>query len=816
MIRDLRFAVRMLVKSPAFAIVAVLALAIGIGVNTTIFGIINSLLLRPLPVGHPEQLVQIYTLDARNGIAPNSYLNFVDYGKQNTVFTGIAAYQFVPMGFSQGGETSNIFGQIVSGNYFSVLEVTPALGRAFLPEEDATPNGIPVVVLAHRFWQKLGGDPGIIGSTLTLNGRPFTVIGVAPRSFTGTDVGVAPELWVPMAMRGWVTPGVQDWYENRRALMLNLVARLKPGTSISEAEAQMTTIADQLRRAYPDLNKDRTVALASIDSAKTQGIGGPGNQSGIRNISILLLVAAGSILLIACANVANLLLARATARRLEMSVRLALGAGRGRIIRQLLTESILLALLGGMAGIVLAHWLGDVLLALVPATPVPLALDPSPDLRVLLYTLLLALLSGVVFGLTPALQTARRDLTQGLRERAATATAGTGRWNLRNVLVVAQIAMSLLLLIGSGLFLKAFHTARSIDPGFRTQNLALLSFDLNLAGYDNVRALHGLREILDQVRRNPQVRSADVGDWVPLGFGGVARTIYVDGRDADAEQNRKIANAATISARYFDTLGIPLLKGRTFTEADAETPAPRVAIVNETMARQLWPGENAVGRTFRFFEGEPLEVVGVVRDVKAISLTESPSSMVYVPLVEAPKGPVTLFIHTAGDPGPMLVEARQLLRAMDNRIPLIYEKTVSDHMAFALWPSWMGALLLGSLGVVALVLAAMGVYGVMAYSVSQRTRELGIRMALGAQSWQVVQLVLRQGMALAAVGLAVGLIAAFGVTRLLRALLYGVNPSDPFVFFVVTIVLAAASLAACYFPARRAVKIDPVVALRFE
>ena len=816
MIRDLRLAFRMLVKSPSFAVVAIVALALGIGVNTTMFGIVNTLLLRPLPVGNPEQLVQIYTDDARNGRAPNSYLNFVDYAKQNAVFSGIAAYQFVPMALSVAGITSNISAQIVSGNYFSVLEVTPALGRAFLPEEDATPNGIPVVVIAHRFWQKLGGDAGIVGSTLTLNGRPFTVVGVAPPSFTGTDVGLTPDLWVPTAMRGWVTPGVQDWFENRRALMLNVIARLKPGISLSQAEAQMKTIAQQLQNAYPEMNKDRTVALASLEEAKTQGIGGPGNESSVRNVSILLLAAAGGILLISCANVANLLLARAPTRQREMAVRLALGAGRGRIIRQLLTESLLLALLGGIGGVVLASWLGDVLVSLVPATPVPLAIDPSPDVRVLFYAFLMALLSGVIFGLAPALQTVRRDLTQALRERAATSGNGSTRWNVRNFLVVAQIAMSLLLLIGSGLFLKAFHKAQAIDPGFRTENLALLSFDLNLAGYDAARALQALREILEQARQNPQVRSADVGEWVPLGFGGIGKTIYVEGRESDADLNRKFANVATISAQYFETLGIPFVKGRKFTEADAEPNAAGVAIINETMARQLWPGEEAIGRTFRFFQAEPLAVVGVARDVKAVTLNEAPTAMVYVPLRDAPKGTVTLFIHTAADPGPMLVEARQLLRAMDTHIPIIYEKTIRDHMAFALWPSWMGAVLLGSFGLLALVLASMSVYGVMAYSVTQRTRELGIRMALGAQSWEVVRLVMRQGMSLAAVGLIVGLLAAFAATRLVAALLYGVNPSDPFVFAAVTILLAAAAFAACYFPARRAVKTDPVIALRFE
>lgn len=816
MIGDIRYALRMLVKSPAFSIVAFLAIALGIGVNTTIFGVVNSLLLRPLPVGHPEQLVQIYTLDARNGRAPSSYLNYLDFAEENRVFTGIAAYQFVPMGFSGGSETTNIYGQIVSGNYFSLLEVNPILGRAFSPEEDSTPNGYPVTVLAHRFWKKIGADPEIVGRAVTLNGRKFTVIGVAPPSFTGTDVGVAPDLWVPMAMRAWVTPGTQDWYENRRALMLNLIARLKPGTTIPAAEAQMKTVARQLEEAYPEFNEDRTVLLSSLEAAKTQGIGGPGNENAIESVSLLLLVAAGSILLIASANVANLLLARATTRQREMAVRLALGAGRGRLVRQLLTESVLLALIGGIGGIILAYWLGDVLLALVPVTPVPLALDPAPDLRVLSYALLMALLSGVVFGLAPALQTARRDLTQGLRERATTAGGGMKRWNLRNFLVVAQIAASLILLIGSGLFLKAFHQAQAIDPGFRTQNLALISFDLNLAGYNGPRALQTIRQLIEQVKQNPQVKTVSAGEWVPLGFGGIGKTIFVEGRDSTADRNRRFANVGTITPAYFETLGITFLKGRKFTETDSEKKPARVAIINETMAKQLWPNEESIGQRFRFFQSEPLEVVGIARDIKAVTLGETPTPMVYLPLSEAPKGAITLFLHTSGNPGPILAEVHRIIRALDPHIPIVYEKTVAEHMAFALWPSWMGAVLLGAFGLLALVLASMGVYGVMAYSVSQRTRELGIRMALGAQSHEVVQLVLRQGMGLAAIGLLIGLIAASLATRLLAALLYGVNPIDPTVFIGVTVLLGLSALAACYFPARRAVKIDPVVALRFE
>ncbi len=816
MIGDIRYAVRMLLKSPAFLVVAFLAIALAIGVNTTIFGVVNTLLLRPLPVGHSEALVQIYTQDARNGRAPNSYLNYRDFAEENTVFTGIAAYQFVPLGFANGTETTNIFAQMVSGNYFSLLQVTPMLGRGFSPEEDSTPNAYPVTVLSQRFWKKIGGDEDIIGKTVTLNGRKFTVIGVAPANFCGTDVGVSPDLWVPMAMRAWVTPGTQDWYENRRALMLNLIARLKPSVSLSKAEAQMKTVALQLREAYPEFNEDRTVALVSLEAAKTQSFAGPGNENAIQNVSVLLLVAAGSILLIACANVANLLLARATTRQREMAVRLALGAGRGRILRQLLTESVLLALLGGIGGVVLAYWLGDVLLALLPATPLPLALDPSPDLRVLSYAFLLALISGVIFGLAPAFQMARWDLTQGLRERASTGASSGSRWNARNILVVAQIAVSLLLLIGSGLFLKAFHRAQAIDPGFRTKDLGLITIDLNLAGYNSARSLQTVRDVLEKLRRSPQVLGADVGEWVPLGFGGVGKTIFVEGRDSASELNRRFANAGAITPSYFDTLGISFLKGRKFTEADMKKGAAHVAIINEAMARQLWPGEDAIGKRFRFFQSEPVEIVGLAKDVKASSIGETPAAMVYLPLTEPPKGAITIFIHTAGAPGPMLAEAHRIVRNIDSQIPISYEKTIADHMAFALWPSWMGAVLLGAFGLLALVLASMGVYGVMAYSVSQRTRELGIRIALGAQASQVVRLVLRQGMGIAVVGLFIGLLAAFMATRLLVALLYGVNPNDPLVFSAVTILLALAAYAACYFPARRVVKINPVIALRFD
>ena len=812
--QDLQYAVRMLLRSPSFAIISFLALALGIGVTTTIFGIVNNIILKPLPVGNSDRLVQIYTNDPKVGRWGGSFLNFQDLAKQNTVFSGMTAYVFAPMGLARGGETSNIFGQLVSGNYFSILEVQPTLGRGFVAEEDRTKNSHPVVVLSHRLWKKLGGDPQIIGSVLILNGRTFTVVGVAPPGFTGTEVTVAPDLWVPMAMREWVMPG-NDWFESRRALLLNMFGRLKPGVSLTQAEAELKTIAGQLAKAYPEENKDRSVEIEPLEQAKTRGIGGAGNQNGAQQISVLLLAVAASVLLIACANVANLLLARATTRQREIAVRLALGAGRRRLVRQLLTESLVLALLGGLGGIVLAYWFSDILMSLVPPTPVPFSVDATPDWRALLFAFGLAIMSGVTFGLAPALQSTGGNLTQGLRERSSTG-GGANWWNLRNLLVIGQIAVSLLLLISSGLFLKSFQQAQAINPGFRTQDLALLSVDLNLAGYDTARGKQVARTILEQVRSDARVKGADFAQAVPLGFGSVGRTVLVEGRDSSAEANGKFATVNAITPGYLETLGIPLLRGRKFTEADCERSVARSAIVSEAMTRQFWPGEDALGRRFRFHGEEPMEVVGITRDVKVNSLGEAPQPLVYLPLNQPPPGGLTLFLHTTGPSAPVLKQAQAIVRGLDDKIPITYAKTVAEHMAFALWPSWMGAVLLGAFGILALVLASMGVYGVMAYTVSQRTRELGIRMALGAQTSEVVQLVLRQGMTVAATGLLIGLFAAFAATRLVGALLYGVDPSDPAVFIGVTVLLGVAAFAACYFPARKAVKIDPVNALRFE
>jgi predicted permease len=583
----------------------------------------------------------------------------------------MAAYTFAAMGMTRGNETSNVLGLLVSGNYFDLLEVRPTLGRGFLPEEDTAPYAHPVVVLNYRFWKRLGGDQAVIGTTVTLNGRAFTVVGVAPPAFGGIDIGGAPDVWIPMAMHGWVRPGGDEWFENRRALLLSIVARLKPGVTLAVAKSQINSLSKRLEEAYPDVNKERGLILVSAEKAKSQGLGGQNNENAAQDVSLLLLVAAGAILLIACANVANLLLARATTREREMAVRLALGAGRGRIVRQLLTESILLALIGGLGGIVIAYWLGDILISLLPATPFPIGLNPQPDIRVLGVALLVAVLSGVIFGVAPAWHTVRWDLTQALRERAA-ASGGSGpsRWNLRNLLVIAQIAVSLFLLIGSALFLKAFHNAQAIDPGFRTENLAILTIDPALAGYDNTRASQVTRSILDQIRRYPQVQGADVGQWLPLGFGGESRTIVPEGSDESAEASRVMANMNIITPSYFETMRIPFLRGRNFDEHDSAKNAAPVAIINEALAKRFWPSDNPVGRRFRFYHGDSVEVVGVARDIKATTLSETSAPMVYRPLQDMPAGGITIYAHTVGTPGPALVEIHRIVRSADVHIPI--------------------------------------------------------------------------------------------------------------------------------------------------
>ncbi len=817
LINDLRYASRMLLKSPAFTGVAVLSLALGIGANATIFTLINATLLAPLPVEEPSRLVAVYTTDERNrggfnDYMPTSHPNFEDYRDQSGVFEGMTAWSFIPLNWSGAGDPEQIQAEIVSGNFFRLLGVRPAAGRFFLPEEDAAPGTHLVAVLSHGFWKRrFAADPSAVGATLTLNGHGFTVVGVAPQGFQGINALGGPDLWVPMMTHPQTLTGFfLDNFRDRRALLFSMMGRLKPGVTLERAEAALRSLASNLEREYPEPNRGRSVSLLPIGQATINPF--------IRRVFVLgsglLMTVVGLVLLIACANVANLMLARSTARRKEIAVRMALGAGRARLVRQLLAESVLLAVLGGAAGLLLAVWGRDLLLAYRPPQVFPIALDLPIDASVLGFTLGVSLLTGILFGLAPALQCSRPDLVTDLKEKSA--QSGGGRFNLRNVLVAGQVALSLVSLIGAGLFLRGLASAQRVDPGVDTRNLLVLGFDLGAQGYDRVRGEEFHRRLLEQLAAAPGVRAAALSTMLPIGGGGFGRTVYPEGREPSAGDSGVFVTINTVSPGYFDALGVALLRGRTFTDLDRDG-APRAAVINEAMARRFWPGEEAVGKRFKFYGDQTFaEVAGVVETTKLFSLGEDPQPVAYLPLLQAYEPALTLNLRTASDPAGLAESVRRHVQGLDPTLPVVNVFTGEDLLDQTLWAPRVCAGLLSLFGLVALALAAVGIYGVMSYSVNRRTHELGIRMALGARAPDVLRLVLRQGMTLVAVGLLAGLVASLVAARAISSLLFGVSAADPATYATLSAVLAGVALLAAYLPARRATKVDPMIALRAE
>ncbi len=821
--QDMRYGFRMLFKSPGFTAVAALSLALGIGANTTIFTLINAIFLNPIPVENAPGLVTLYTIDARvkeddagggNVLMPTSRPNFEDYRDHNSVFAGLVATSGLPLNLLQGGTPEQIGGEIVSGNYFSLLGVRPALGRAFLPEEDKIPGASPVVVLSHAFWTKrFGGDPGIVGGRLTLNGLPFTVVGVAPKGFLGTNLLQTPDLWVPMMMHKQVLAGfIADNFDDRRALTFNIFGRLKPDATIETAQAELRTIASNLEKEYPEPNRGRSVTLMPLAQTTIH----PALRRAFIKAGGLLMTVVGLVLLIACANVANLLLARSTARRKEIAIRLSLGASRARLIRQLLTESLLLALLGGALGLLIAVWGRDLLLAFRPPQFFPNGLTLDLDGRVLGFTLAISLITGALFGIAPALQASRPDLVAELKERTGSQAAHRGgRFSLRGALVVTQVALSLISLIGAGLFLRSMQNTQRIDPGFDAKNLLTVGFDLGAQGLDMVRGRAYHDRLLETIRALPGIRSAALSANPPIG-GGIGRTIFPEGQAPNTGAVGQFATTNSIGRGYFTTLGIPIRRGRDFVETDREG-APRMVIINEAMAKHFWPGQEALGKRFKFFGDESFaEVVGVAENAKVESLTEDPQPIAYLPEMQAYEPAMVLNVRTEGDPRPLLDTVRRSAQALEPSMPLNNVQTAEDLIAASLWAPRMAAILLSIFGILALVLASVGIYGVMSYAVSQRTREFGIRMALGAQPSDVLTLVLRQGMRLVGLGVAIGLAAALWTTRLAAALLVGVSATDPATFAAIALLLASVAAFASFLPARRATRIDPTIALRYE
>jgi putative ABC transport system permease protein len=813
--QDVRYGFRMLVKNPGFTAVAVITLALGIGANTAIFSVVNSILLRPLAYPQPQQLVILNhnypKLDLKASVSAIGYTHYRDNAKS---FENIAATSFWPANLTGAGDPERLTGMTVSANFFPTLGVEPRLGRGFTAEENQ-PGRNRVVVLTDGLWRRrFGGDPAIVDQTIQLNGENHTVVGVMPAGFQfGREIGQIIEIFSPIAF----TPDQMQTGRWRNEFLF-VVARVKPGVAVQQAQAEMDSIAANVRQQYfggGDANDPQSWGLLLTPLGELV-------VGDIRPALIVLLVAVGFVLLIACANVANLLLARSSVRLKEIAVRTALGAGRGRIIAQLLTESVLLALVGGVLGLLLAYWGVDALLAM-HRDLIPRSHEVGIDRMALGFTLGVSLLTGVLFGLVPALQLSRTDLHETLKEGGRAGGAHV-RAGFRNALVVFEVAVALVLLVGAGLLIKSFMRLQEVNPGFRPQNILTMQVSLPQTKYrEPSQADAFYAQALENIRRLPGVESVGLSTSVPMSGQNSSGSFQIEGRQVPPGQMAPWGNRWFTNATYFQTMNIPLVKGRYFEERD-NRDAAGVAIIDETMARKFWPTEEPVGKRISF-QSDPQgnriwrEVVGVVGHVKHKGLEGESPVQYYIPYnnrIPATIGGMYVVVRTATEPASLGNAVRAAIQSVDKEMPVFkvttMERMVSDSMAqrrFAL-------LLFGVFAAVALLLAAVGLYGLMSYSVTQRTHEIGIRMALGAQGPDVMKMVVRQGMALAGVGLGIGLVAAFGLTRLMKALLFGVSATDPLVFTVIALVLGGVAALASFVPARRATKVDPMVALRYE
>jgi len=805
---DVRYTLRQLRNSPGFAITVILSLTLGLGANTTIFTFVNALLLRPPAVADGGRLVEVLEHNAKaSGIEAYSnlsYPGYVDLRDHNRSLSGFAAFDGDPhvVSWSHGGQGEMVYGQLVSSNFFSVLGVEPSLGRFFQPDEDKDGSSAPTVVISYPFWRhQLGGDRSALGRLLVLNGASYTVIGVAPQSFAGVVIGTRHDFWTTLAMTPTLTHD-RDRMGSDTSSWLFGVGRLKPGVSKNEAQAELTVLT---RAAH---SSDPHAAVMDATAFPLQLMPGP-VRGYVAAFTGLLMAAVGLVLLIACANAANLVLARATTRRRELAVRSALGASRLRIIRQALTESLMLSMMGGAGGLLVAYWSIPALLSLTPAT-IPLSLEAPLDWRVFAFAFVASLLSGIAFGVLPALRSTRRDLLPALKDGRQ--LTGPRRSLLRGSLVVAQITFCLVLLISAGLCVRSLFNARSIDPGFSTHNIAVAHLDPGSLGYTEVQDRQFYQQLLERVRALPGMSSASLSDYLPLGTSRSVHDVHIDGVNPPPGQDGIGVQEASVAPDFFNTMGVPVLNGRDFLPQDTQPGAGKV-IVNQAMAAHYWPGRNPIGQHFKDHQ-QTVEIVGVVKTGKYRSLGEDPLDFMYFPL--GAQSQEFLVVRTGAGEEAALGEIRKVIQGLDPNVVPMEMESISQYMALPLFAAHTTGVLLAVFGSVALLLATIGLSGVVSYSVSQRTNEIGVRMALGADRRDVVRLILKQGMRLTAIGIVLGLVLSFTATRVLSGLLYGIKPGDPLTFAAVSIFLSAVAFISCFIPARRAASIDPMKSLRAE
>jgi len=820
--QDLRGGLRMLKKSPGFTFVAVLSLALGIGANTAIFTIINAVFLHPLPVEEPSRLAEMFTRDtltfnanANFQLTGTSLPNYEDYRDQNNAFTGLATVTFpIPLNWGGQAEPQQLNASLASGNFFDVLGIKPYRGRTFIADGDKKVGGNPEVVLSYSLWaRKFGSDDKFIGQTILLNGTPYTVVGIAPPSFKGiVSLGRPDLLWIPITMRDYVLTGqLKDWENNRRFRWLSIVGRLKPQLDLDQARAAMKTIAVSLEKEYPRDNKGRTVELFSLNESAL----GINQRKQFSLAGGVLMSVVGLVLLIACVNLANLLLAQASKREKELSIRAAMGAGRARLVRQLLTESTVLSLMGGVAGLLVAYWGRNLLWSFRPPFLLDGSIDLSFDARVLGFTLLISMFTGLIFGIIPAIKASGTDINEVLKTGGRGGALGWTHNRLRGLLVISEIALALVALVGSGLFLRSMQNAQKFNPGFESQNLLQMNFDLGALRYDADHGQQFFRDAIERAKTVPGVLSASVSSNGVFG-GGLAGTIFREGEQTDPNNRGTLVGFDDVTPGHFATMRIPLISGRDFTDFDREK-ITRVAVINEAMARAIWPDQDAIGKRFAIVSDPVLlQVIGVVGITVVGQIGEDPQPVAYLPMRQQYSPFGTLVVRTNTNPEPLIGPVRAQIQLIDKNLAFTNAQTVQQILGQGLWAARMGAALLGLFGALALTLASIGIYGVLAYSVAQRTSEIGLRMALGAQPRQVLALVLRQGMLLALIGATAGILVALPVARQAAGLLYGVSATDPLTYVGITLLLMAVALLACYLPARRATRIDPLVALRVE